>query len=114
MNWQRIWTGTAVATIVLILFDILGSRPPITMTTEVISGLMLTWLYALARPRLGPGPRTALMMGSIGFFLANQALFHTPEWKFDAWSVLLRLSFNWLKFAVATYLAGWQYIEKAP
>ena len=33
-------------------------------------GLILAWLYAAARPRLGPGPRTATAVGFVLWFLA--------------------------------------------
>ena len=41
-------------------------------------GLILTWLYAAVRPRLGPGPRTAALTGLVVWFFAffwSSALF---------------------------------------
>jgi hypothetical protein len=81
---------------------------------SLIMGFLLSWLYALARPRLGPGPKTALIMGSIGFAFANPHFFGISNWLAYPSVVLIQFVMSWLKFAAATYVAGWQYIEKAP
>jgi len=81
---------------------------------SLIMGFLLSWLYALARPRLGPGPKTALIMGSIGFAFANPHFFGLSIWMSYPGAALLQLVALWLKFAAATSLAGWQYIEPAP
>ena len=33
-------------------------------------GILLVWLYAAVRPRLGPGPKTAVIIGVVIWFLA--------------------------------------------
>lgn len=35
-----------------------------------VMGLVLVWLYAAIRPRLGPGPKTAIVAGVVVWFLA--------------------------------------------
>ena len=35
-----------------------------------VIGIVLAWLYAAIRPRLGPGPRTAVAAGVLVWFLA--------------------------------------------
>ena len=97
MNWNRIWIGALIAAAVLWLFDIgnlvltqrilvpepnlmwneIGSISVSLIIPSLIMGFLLSWLYwrALARPRLGPGPKTALIMGSIGFAFANPQFF---------------------------------------
>src|SRR5579864_6104857 len=134
MNWKRIWIGAALAAAALWLFDIanlvLTQRilvpEPNLMWGELVSisgsliapsllcGFLLCWLYVLARPRLGPGPKTALVMGSIGFAFANPQFFSVTVWISSPVGAMIFLVTSWLKFAIATYLAGWQYIEKAP
>jgi len=134
MNWKRIWTGTAIAAAVLWIFDIgnliltqriLVPEPNLTwseliaitgslIVPNLVAGFLLSWLYVLARPRLGPGPKTALLMGSIGFAFANPQFFAVTVWISSFTGALILLVTTWLKFAAATYLAGWQYIEKAP
>jgi len=134
MNWNRIWTGAALAAVILWLFELgnliltqrilvpepnlmWGELVPISMSLIVpslVAGFLLSWLYALARPRLGPGPKTALIMGSIGFAFANPHFFGLSSWISYPSVVLVQFVTAWLKFAAATYFAGWQYIEKAP
>jgi hypothetical protein len=134
MNWNRIWTGAALGAVVFWLFEVgnlilmqrlLVTEPnlqwseliPISgslILPSLISGFLLSWLYALARPRLGPGPRTALLMGSIGFAFANPNFFTLSIWMSYPFNALIQTAILWLKFAAATTIAGWQYIEKAP
>ena len=134
MNWSRIWIGGLCAAAVLLCFDIgnlvLSQRiltpEPNLMWGELISiagslvvpslvmGVLLGWLYVLARPRLGPGPWTAVIMGSIGFAFANPHFFGLTFWITSFSGALMQLAIAWIKFTAATYLAGWQYIEKAP
>lgn len=134
MNWQKIWIGGALAALVLWSFDlgalvltqrILVPEPnlmweelgPIAVSLalpSLIMGFLLSWMYVLARPRLGPGPMTALVMGSIGFAFANPHFFNLTIFISSFGSALLAIALAWVKFAAATYLAGWQYIEKAP
>jgi len=33
------------------------------VTSTFVAGIALVWLYAIARPRLGPGPKTAALVG---------------------------------------------------
>jgi hypothetical protein len=134
VNWKHIWIGAAIGGAVLWLFDagnlILTQRimvpEPNLMWGELITisgslvfpslvaGFLLSWLYALARPRVGPGPRTAFLMGTIGFAFANPQFFSLSMWMSYPMAAFTQLVTLWLKFAAATYLAGWQYIEKAP
>ena len=114
MNWNRLFTGSLIAAAALTFFDWWASRSILVIPNELVTGFLLTWLYVLARPRIGPGPRTAILMATIAFFLSNRPLLHASEWKNDPLNEVEILGFAWFKFAIATYLAGWQYIEKAP
>ena len=134
MNWTRIWIGAVLAAAVLWFFDIgnlvltqriLVPEPNLQwgeiltiagslIVPNLVMGLLLSWLYVLARPRLGPGPKTALVMGSIGFAFANPHFFGFAVWMSSATGAFIQMVLLWLKFAAATYVAGWQYIEKAP
>jgi hypothetical protein len=61
-NWENIGV---IATGVL-------RRPLITVAhvAELVLGLAMAWLYAVARPRLGGGGRTAVLMGLVCWVLA--------------------------------------------
>jgi hypothetical protein len=134
MNWKRIGSGAAIAAAVLWVLDLgnlvltqrlLAPEPnllweeliPIMgslVIPSLVEGFLLSSLYGLARPRLGPGPKTALLMGSIGFAFANPHFFGLAVWISSPSMALVQAGILWLKFASATFLAGWQYIEKAP
>lgn len=140
MNWRRIWSGSLVAGLVVVTVEFVVNhvvlletwhdlqrlglmkqaiKPyafPIVLLQSWMIGFILTWLYVLARPRLGPGPKTALVMGSLVWFLLwvpygiTQWLWLTLPAKVGWVGVIGGLVECW----VGTYLAGWQYIEKAP
>lgn len=134
MNWPRIWIGSGLAALLLFLLDVftaLGARhyfgaPQTTLANlfgwlamsrllpDLIVGFLVCWLYVLARPRLGPGPKTALVMGSIAFALSYQQLLSPVMWREGAAMAAVSFLLAWVKFVMATYVAGWQYIERAP
>jgi hypothetical protein len=134
MNWKRIWIGAAYSAAALWLFDLgnlvltqrlMVQEPNLTwgelvsisgslVAPSLVIGFLLSWIYVLARPRLGPGPKTALLMGSVGFAFANPHFFGVAIWLSAPLTVTIQCTAMWLKFAAATYLAGWQYFEKAP
>src|SRR5438876_1709491 len=134
MNWNRIWIGAVIAGATLLIFDIgnliltqrilvpepnlmwreLAAIAGSLIVPSLVMGFLLSWLYVLARPRLGPGPKTAILMGSIGFAFANPHFFGLTVWMSSPTGAFVQMALLWLKFVAATYLAGWQYIEKAP
>jgi hypothetical protein len=42
-----------------------GAEIAARVATQFVVGIMLVWIYALIRPRLGPGPKTAVVSGRI-------------------------------------------------
>jgi len=133
MNWKRIWLGGLLAAGVMTICDLLwlafvirttpaGIGPVaayrdifLYLPPNLVAGMILTGLYAMARPRLGPGPRTALIICTLAFALVHlYTIFHIKAWFSAPLYVLVQSVGLWIKFAAATYLAGWQYIEKSP
>lgn len=43
---------------------------PFFIVSTFVAGIGVVWLYAVARPRLGPGPRTAALTGVAYWFFA--------------------------------------------
>jgi hypothetical protein len=139
MNIKRILSGGLIAGFVIFMGDyvlnhlLLGSlwhqlylsgylqpvKPytvPVIGLMDFVAGFVLMWLYAFARPRLGPGPKTAITMASIGWFL-----FFVPramdQWMWYQVPIRIPLTYFFVGFLecwIATYLAGWQYMERAP
>jgi len=88
MNWNRIILGGLLAAVVMMVLAILNTvmlqRPWLDPALEslgvqthaegwrfigavgilcLVGGIMSVWLYAAIRPRYGPGPKTAAMVG---------------------------------------------------
>lgn len=134
MNWPRIRLGTLLAASVIFFWDVvtglvarhffgavdtgvaayLKALATAQLLPDLIAGFLVCWLYVLARPRLGPGPRTAAVIGSIAFSLAFLQLFSPLVWMQSPREAALGIAVHCLKFIAAAYVAGWQYIEKAP
>jgi len=134
MNWKRLATGGVLAAVTLWLFDagnliltqrLLAAEPDLSWgelapiagslaAPSLVIGFLLSWLYVLARPRLGPGPKTAILTGTAGFFFANSHFIGVSSWISDPGAASIQFVTLWMKFVVATSLAGWQSIEKAP
>lgn len=76
-------------------------------------GIVAVWLYALIRPRLGPGPKTAIVAAVILWFgiylycgLINMLLFAIPM-------NMMMIAFVWglVEYIVATIAGAWLYQE---
>ena len=48
-----------------------GSAIGVFIVGGFLLGVILVWLYAAVRPRLGPGPKTAIVSAVVVWFLAN-------------------------------------------
>ena len=86
---------------------------PVWVITMFLSGIALVWLYAAVRPRLGPGPGTALTVG-----LVAGVLMGIPDnLASAAWGTSGRfLPTMWMLehvigSAIATVVGAWWYKE---
>ena len=87
---------------------------PAWILTMFLVGIGLTWLYAAARPRFGPGPGTALAVGLVAGLLAG-----VPDnLSTIAWAPGTGvLGCAWMTERIVTYAIGtlagaWWYKEK--
>ncbi|MEJ2368630.1 MAG: hypothetical protein P8Z49_09880 [Acidobacteriota bacterium] len=140
MNWTRLFWGGLAAGVLLNVIDFvvegifLAQRyqqsqssgmflqnPRLPFTPLWILGLLcigwlIAWVYASVRPRLGPGPKTAVVVG-----LVLGLLMHVPyNFLMACWSPVGRFfPFVWMitgicEVILATLLAGRIYRERAP
>jgi hypothetical protein len=125
MNWPRIWTGALLAGLVLMVGegvamavsasgafvwrDLLAYKALLLAAPAV--GFVLSYFYALARPSLGPGPKTALWIGTLVAIVWIASLYPLMTGFIESLPLLL---IKWLECLVAAYVAGWQYISPAP
>jgi len=139
MNVKRVVTGGIAAGITILVVDgiatwlllmerykslghagVYHERPrlpfyPVWLLVMLGIGLGLAWLYAVARSRLGPGPRTAALLG-----LVVGLMIHTPDnvvafaWTDAGGFVsLVRLVAGVVGCVVGTLVAGFLYQEQA-
>ena len=87
---------------------------PLWLLILLLLGIALVWLYAAVRPRLGPGPRTALLVGLVVGLLAG-----VPENFVSAcWQPMGRLlPFMWMVERIVgcvlgTLVGAWLYREE--
>jgi hypothetical protein len=126
MNWKRIGTGAALAALLILLLNMTviqltaqhihwPTAISALIAQALVDGFFCSCLYAVVRPRLGPGPRTAVLVGSAIYLIKHGfSVFWVLAAAPSKMTVLSVLGMAWIKFMAATYLAGWQYIENAP
>jgi len=123
-NWARVVVGGVFAGIAMNVIGFIAAIPQLNPSYEflldikflqpvprhpaleikvagvILLGILLGWLYAVARHRLGPGPKTALTVGFIAGFVAAvpSALF------IAAWNPVPELNPLWIRWLISGYL----------
>lgn len=138
MNWKRILIGGIVAGAVMNVLDmlvgllVLGERykalqdagiylkeprlpfVPLWVLGIFAMGFVASWFYAVARPRLGQGPKTALLVG-LALGLMSHVAYNVSA---VSWGQQGRfLPTVWMlsgivELVVGTLVAGWLYKEE--
>ena len=136
INWARVILGGLVAGVVIFLFEALYSllmaqewktamqalgRSMEETTTSMILAVVLTfgvgiaavWLYAVARPRFGPGPKTAACTG-VGYWFIGYA-FPSIAWGmlvgFPTRLLVITILWTLPEIVAATLAGAWLYRE---
>lgn len=88
---------------------------PIFIVYGFLLGIVAVWLYALARPRLGPGPRTAALVGIAVWLVYSGSFadFHLAVPLFPAHVPLTNLAWGLVEVPLATMAGAWVYRESA-
>jgi hypothetical protein len=83
------------------------------LSSRFALGLFIVWMYAAIRPRFGPGPRTAAIVGvAVWLFTFTFSLLNTLPWKvFPPRVVFIMIGFAFLETAVCAQFGGWLYRE---
>lgn len=76
-------------------------------------GLVLVWLYAAMRPRLGPGPKTAVIAGVAVWFLAlvTSMVYVSPTGLFSAQMIVIALIWGLVEQVLAALVGARLYSE---
>ncbi len=79
---------------------------------DFVLGLVIVWTYAAMRPRLGPGPRTAILAGLVPFVSVTAVLCGFASMGVFTQAMLVKSSVFALISVVAGSVAGaWVYKE---
>ena len=135
INWGRVFLGGLLAGVVINSFEFvisgillapkweaamkaLGRQMPsgaigIFLAYGFLTGIAAIWLYAVARPRFGPGPKTAALTG-IGYWVIGYAL-PAVGWGvtglFPAGLIATSTLAGLLEIVVASVIGAWFYKE---
>jgi hypothetical protein len=92
-----------------------GAAVAIFVVVGFVMGIVLIWLYAAARPRFGPGPKTAVIVALvfwlIGYFLpllGDQLMGILP---LDM--MIMASLWGVVEVCIASLAGGWPYKEEA-
>ncbi len=127
INWGRVLLGGLLAGAVLFALELvydavstgqldvarkaLGQILAYVLTFGV--GLAAVWLYAAARPRFGPGPKTAALAGFaywvIGYVLPSLAWGSMAQ--VPTHTLVLTLLWTLPEIVIATVVGAWVYQE---
>lgn len=95
--------------------EITAGMMAMTVVVSLLAGLVLVFLYAAARPRFGPGPKTAVIVaiamwigGYLLSLLGYQMIGLYPSSMLVMWG-----SIGLIEMIVATLVGGWIYREAA-
>lgn len=79
----------------------------------LVLGMVIVFMYALIRPRVGPGPKAAIIAGLIAWFcvyvyngIVNGMLFSTP-----ANFMIIAIVWGLFQYALAAIAGAWLYKE---
>lgn len=83
------------------------------MVMGFVQGLLMAWLYAAIRPRLGPGPKTATIAGLYVWFFASFfcATGFAALGMFPTNLLIITLVWTLVEQILAAQIAGWLYSE---
>ncbi|HKP46994.1 MAG TPA: hypothetical protein VJT50_10365 [Pyrinomonadaceae bacterium] len=136
MNFGRVFLGGLLAGLILNIGEFLlnekilgaqmksfftehGFKDPgsnfiiIAVVMTFILGIVAVWLYALVRPRMGPGPKAAVVAAVVLWFaiylysgVINMYLFGIPM-------SMMMIAFVWglVEYIIATIAGAWLYRE---
>ena len=85
----------------------------LTLIVSILSGLVLVFFYAAARPRFGPGPKTAVIVavaywvgGMLVSLLGYQMMGLFPAGLLSLWGII-----GVVELIIASLVGGWIYKE---
>lgn len=82
------------------------------IVVDFVIGLVIVWTYAAMRPRLGPGPKTAILAGLVPFVSVTAVLYGFTSMGVFTQAMLVKSSvFALINVVVASVAGAWVYKE---
>jgi hypothetical protein len=90
-----------------------GSFIAVAVILTFVMGVVLVWIYAAMRPRLGPGPKTAICAGVIGWLFACLYSGTVMGMIFQIPTNMMVIGVVWafFEYTVAAIAGAWLYKE---
>jgi hypothetical protein len=86
---------------------------PLVVVAPIV-GFVLMYAYVVLRPRLGPGPKTALWTGSLVGAVWTLAFYPLFIYSVVEPRILIFFAVRFACCLIGSYLAGWQYMDGPP
>lgn len=86
---------------------------PVAVGLTLVLGIVMVWLYALIRSRLGPGPKTAIVAAVVMWFgiYVYCGIIYGIILQQPANMVVMPLGWGFLEYMVAAIAGAWLYKE---
>ena len=80
----------------------------------ILLGVMLVFIYAMIRSRVGPGPKTAIIAALIGWFCiyVYAGVLNGVIFSISPGLLLIGIAWGLAEYSVATLAGAWLYREK--
>ena len=90
-----------------------GSFIAIAVVLTFVLGIVIVLTYALIRPRLGPGVKTAIIAGLISWFAAYAytGIINGVVFGLTMKQIVMPLVWGLVEYALAAILGAWAYTE---
>ena len=90
-----------------------GNFIAVAVVLSFALGIVIVWLYAMIRPRYGPGPKTAICAGLIAWFLI--CIYCNLLWaillSFPRNFVVIGIVWCFIEYCLAAIAGAWLYRE---
>ena len=83
------------------------------VTLTFLMGIVLVLLYAMIRPRLGPGPKTAIIAGLFAWFAlyVYTGILHSLLFGMSAGTTIMVIVWGLVQYSIAAVAGAWLYKE---
>ena len=102
-----------------VFFDRFGLEEPgssfmvVAVLLTFVLGIVIVWMYAAMRPRLGPGPKTALCAGLLAWFgiYVYMGVINGMVFQFPTNLILIPIVWGAVQYSLAAIAGAWLYRE---